>query len=89
LVGRQQLLDVGPGSGEANVVAWLSEHGIRPDPPTVARVLAAAKRGASVLSDADILALLQRPLPDAADSAQLRAGADPALAARPLIGGRS
>lgn len=88
-VGRQQLLDVGPGSGEANVVAWLSEHGILPDPNTVANVLAAAKRGASVLSDADILALLQRPLPDAADGAQLRASAEPPLVAQPVIGGRS
>ena len=30
LVGRRQLIEVGPMSGESNVVFWLREHGIEP-----------------------------------------------------------
>jgi 2-isopropylmalate synthase len=89
LVGRQQLLDVGPGSGEANVIAWLSEHGIAPDPHTVSAVLSAAKRGTAVLTDADILALIQAPRAEAAEGAQLRPAAESALGPRPVLGGRS
>lgn len=88
LVGRQQLLDVGPGSGEANVVAWLAEHGISADPKTIATVLAAAKRGAAVLTDAEILSLIQVPRPEAAESAQVRPGPDLGPALRPVLGGR-
>lgn len=72
LVGQQQHLDVGPGSGEANVVAWLIEHGIAAEPKTIATVLAAAKRGNSVLSPSDILSLLGGAAPDAADTGQGR-----------------
>jgi 2-isopropylmalate synthase len=89
LVGAQQLLDVGPGSGEANVIAWLSEHGLSSDPETVAAVLSAAKRGTAVLSDADILALIPVQRPQAAEGAQLRPGVEAALAAQPVLGGRS
>jgi 2-isopropylmalate synthase len=88
LVGRQQLLDVGPGSGEANVVAWLAERGIAADPGTVTTILAAAKRGDAVLADADILALIQASRSEAAESAQLRPGPDSSPALQPVIGGR-
>ncbi|HWA74773.1 MAG TPA: LeuA family protein [Polyangiaceae bacterium] len=77
LVGRQQHLDVGPGSGEANVVAWLGEHGIVADAKTVATVLSAAKRGSAVLSPSDILALLAGPRSEAADAPQTRPLSEP------------
>jgi 2-isopropylmalate synthase len=89
LVGCRQSLDVGPGSGEANVVAWLSERGIGSDPETVAAVLSAAKRGTAVLSDADILALIPVQRPQAAESALPRPSVETPLAARPVLGGRS
>jgi 2-isopropylmalate synthase len=89
LVGRQQRLDVGPGSGEANVLAWLAEHGIAADPRTVSTILSAAKSGAAVLTDADILALIQAPRSEAAEGAQLRPGPDSTPVLRPVLGGRS
>jgi 2-isopropylmalate synthase len=89
LLGCQQLLDVGPGSGEANVVAWLAERGLAPDPQIVTAVLSAAKRGSAVLSDADILALIQAQRLEAAQAAQPRPLGESPLAPQPVLGGRS
>jgi 2-isopropylmalate synthase len=88
LLGRQQHLDVGPGSGEANVVAWLGEHGIAADPKTVATVLSAAKRGSAVLSPSDILALIAGPRSTNAEASQGRPLSEPPRAAPPVLGGR-
>jgi 2-isopropylmalate synthase len=58
LVGREQRLDVGPGSGEANVLAWLKERGLPASDATVAAVLEIAKSGDAVLSEREILRAL-------------------------------
>ncbi|MGC4094693.1 MAG: 2-isopropylmalate synthase [Polyangiaceae bacterium] len=57
-LGRAQRLDVGPFSGEANVAAWLSAHGIEPSLANVRRLLDAAKQANAVLSEAEISKLL-------------------------------
>jgi len=57
-LGRQQEITVGPMSGKANAVAWLSNHGHTCDEPTVEKVLAAAKTSDHVLSETEILGLL-------------------------------
>ena len=56
--GREQVITVGPMSGQANVVAWLAERGLEAGPETVERIFAAAKVSDRVLRDEEILALL-------------------------------
>lgn len=58
MFGLRQVLEVGPMSGESNVVAWLGERGFGADPPRVAAILRAAKCANHVLSDAEIRSIL-------------------------------
>lgn len=60
-VGREQVITVGPMSGQANVAFWLERHGLPVMEEAVDRVLAAAKVADRVLTDDEILAAL-RPL---------------------------
>ncbi len=57
-LGREQNITVGPMSGKANAVAWLSKRGLPTDEATVDRVLAAAKNSDHILRTEEILALL-------------------------------
>ncbi|HEV8241376.1 MAG TPA: LeuA family protein [Thermoanaerobaculia bacterium] len=57
LVGRRQLVEVGPMSGESNVVFWLQSHGIEPRPELVAAIFARAKASSTVLGEEELLAL--------------------------------
>ncbi len=57
--GREQEIEIGHYSGESNVVYWLRKRGIEPTPPLVAALLAAAKRGDHVLTDAEVHAVIQ------------------------------
>lgn len=58
LVGRRQVITVGPMSGQANVVAWLKDHEMEPTPSSIALILQAAKQTSHVLSDDEIMSLL-------------------------------
>jgi 2-isopropylmalate synthase len=58
--GRQQQIEVGHYSGRSNVVYWLREHGYDPTDELVDRVFAAAKEGSSVLSEAELRAIVDR-----------------------------
>ena len=53
--GREQVITVGPMSGQANVVAWLTAHGLPHDALAVERVLAAAKASDHVLQENEIM----------------------------------
>lgn len=55
MVGRHQKIEVGPMSGESNVVYWLSERGIEVTPELVAAIFGAAKGSDRVLNDEEIL----------------------------------
>ena len=55
LIGRRQQIEVGPMSGTSNVVCYLTERGITPDPAAVHAVLEAAKKSSRVLTEAEIL----------------------------------
>lgn len=55
LVGRRQLIEVGPMSGESNVVFWLKDHGIAPERPLVEAVFQRAKQSDRTLETAEIL----------------------------------
>jgi 2-isopropylmalate synthase len=57
-IGREQRLTIGPMSGQANVMFWCGEHGIRPQPEFVRRVLELAKSSSRVLRDDEVLALV-------------------------------
>jgi 2-isopropylmalate synthase len=59
LVGRRQVVEVGPMSGESNVVCWLQDHGIEAEPSLVKEVFRRAKQSARVLADAEILEICQ------------------------------
>ena len=54
LVGRRQEIEVGPMSGRSNVVCWLRDHGIEPDPELVDAVFARAKEAPRVLAEEEI-----------------------------------
>ncbi|HEY2955445.1 MAG TPA: LeuA family protein [Candidatus Eisenbacteria bacterium] len=57
-VGRRQEIEVGPMSGESNVVHWLTEHGVEPTPERVRAVFQRAKAVDRVLTDDEIRAAL-------------------------------
>jgi 2-isopropylmalate synthase len=57
-LGREQEITVGPMSGKANAVAWLTKRGYECDETTVDKILAAAKASDHVLAEAEILGLI-------------------------------
>lgn len=59
LVGRDQEIEIGPMSGVANVSYWLTRRGIEADPTLVDRIFQAAKQAKAVLTDQEILALVE------------------------------
>jgi 2-isopropylmalate synthase len=60
LFGRQQEIEIGPMSGQSNVIHWLRSKGIDPKPSLVERLLQCAKNSPKVLSEQEILSILQQ-----------------------------
>ncbi len=58
LFGLTQEIEVGPMSGESNVVYWLTKRGRAATPDAVARILAAAKASKRTLTEQEIESLL-------------------------------
>jgi 2-isopropylmalate synthase len=58
LVGRRQEIEVGPMSGESNVIFWLKSHGLEPTPERVKAVFEHAKRVDRVLTDQEIRSIV-------------------------------
>jgi len=58
LVGRRQEIEIGPMSGESNVVFWLEHRGIAPTPERVQAVFQRAKSVDRVLTDDEIRTVL-------------------------------
>jgi isopropylmalate/homocitrate/citramalate synthase len=58
LIGREQEIDVGPMSGKSNVVFWLERHGHTATDELVDRIFTKAKASDTVLTEAEIRALL-------------------------------
>lgn len=65
MVGLTQVIEVGPMSGESNVLFWLRARGIDPTPERVAALYRAAKASDHVLAEAEIRTVLSA-LPDPA-----------------------
>jgi len=59
MFGMKQKIEIGPMSGESNVVFWLEEHRIEPEEPLVKRIFEAAKQAQFVLTDEEILNIVQ------------------------------
>jgi 2-isopropylmalate synthase len=58
MVGRRQEIEVGPMSGKSNVIFWLEQRGLPAPDDVVDRILETAKRAASVLTEAEIRAVI-------------------------------
>jgi 2-isopropylmalate synthase len=57
MIGCRQVIEVGPMSGEANVVYWLQERGIHASPELVREIFLKAKSSPSILAEGEILAI--------------------------------
>jgi 2-isopropylmalate synthase len=57
IVGREQRIEVGPMSGESNVVYWLERRGIDPTRERIDRIMGHAKASDRLLSDEELNAL--------------------------------
>ena len=55
LIGSRQMIEVGPMSGESNVVYWLKERGIEPGEALVKAIFQKAKTSNSTLEEPEIL----------------------------------
>ncbi|MFQ5575833.1 MAG: LeuA family protein [Anaerolineae bacterium] len=58
MVGRRQRIDVGPMSGLHNVRAWLEQHGLSVSQHCMGQILDAAKHSSKVLSDEEVMAVI-------------------------------
>lgn len=56
--GLKQVIEIGPMSGKSNVIFWLESRDLEPDEERVTRIYERAKQASSVLSEAEVLALV-------------------------------
>jgi isopropylmalate/homocitrate/citramalate synthase len=54
VLGREQRIEVGPMSGESNVVFWLEQHGYEATPERIERIFADAKASDRLLTDEEL-----------------------------------
>ena len=59
-LGREQEIEIGPMSGASNVNYFLEVRGLPHDPEMVQAVLALAKKSQRLLSEADVIAIVQQ-----------------------------
>ena len=57
--GLKQKIEIGPMSGESNVIYWLEQHNIEPEGTLVERIFEAAKHANFVLTDDEIIAIVE------------------------------
>ena len=55
MIGSRQIIEVGPMSGESNVVYWLRERGMETHPELVKAIFQKAKESVRILEEAEIL----------------------------------
>ncbi len=60
LVGREQIIDVGPMSGRSNVTFWLEQRGLQATDALVDRIFTAAKASNRTLTADQILAIVNQ-----------------------------
>jgi 2-isopropylmalate synthase len=59
MIGREQVIEIGPMSGMANVTHWLASRGYEPEPHLVDRIFKAAKEAKTVLNENEILRVIK------------------------------
>jgi 2-isopropylmalate synthase len=59
LFGRQQVIELGPFSGESNVIFWLEQRGIARTPELVKAIFDKAKQADRLLPEAEILKIVK------------------------------
>src|SRR5262245_9948705 len=65
MIGRHQVIEVGPMSGLSNVQCWLESRGIEPRPELVDAIFRRAKESDHVLEDDEVFEVVQRFTPAA------------------------
>lgn len=63
LFGRQQEIEIGPMSGESNVIYWLRCHKLEPEAVLVKQIIELAKNASRLLSTEELLAVVHGPRP--------------------------
>ncbi|MFP5265664.1 MAG: LeuA family protein [Blastocatellia bacterium] len=58
MLGREQMVEIGPMSGKSNVIFWLERHGIEPTAERVDRIFGHAKQSTTVMTDQQIMAII-------------------------------
>ena len=58
MVGREQLIEIGPMSGKSNIVFWLERHGLEATDALIERIFNHAKQRSAVLTDEEVMALV-------------------------------
>jgi 2-isopropylmalate synthase len=56
--GREQEIEVGPMSGNSNIIFWLQKNGFEATEPQIQKIFTAAKSTNRVLSNAELQALV-------------------------------
>jgi 2-isopropylmalate synthase len=59
-VGREQEIEIGPMSGESNVIFWLKRRSLEPRPELVRAIFEAAKRSNHTLSEDEVREIVRR-----------------------------
>lgn len=62
MFGLEQIVEVGPMSGESNVIYWLRRRNVEPTDELVKKIFQRAKSSPTVLTDSEIWALCDIPL---------------------------
>jgi 2-isopropylmalate synthase len=63
MFGCEQIIEIGPMSGESNVIFWLEQRGIEPVPELVRTIVNRAKSGDHLLREREILEIVRgRPV---------------------------
>lgn len=58
-VGRSQVIEIGPMSGQSNVIYWLQSRGIAPDPGLVEAIIRTCKTVDHLLEEDEVVALVR------------------------------
>jgi 2-isopropylmalate synthase len=59
MFGCEQIIEIGPMSGESNVVYWLEQRGIEPSPELVRAIVDRAKSGNRLLDEGEVYAMVK------------------------------
>lgn len=64
MVGRKQKIDIGPLSGESNVIYWLTDHGYEMKDGVVKKIFDYAKHSNRLLTDEEVESFIETEIPE-------------------------